>query len=329
MPVKKAILLVGGRGTRLAPLTDLTPKPMLPLAGVPFSAHQIAKAKAAGITEIVLATSYLSEVFKPYFGDGSELDIKISYAQEIKPLGTGGAIRNAAQHLKVAPDDVILVFNGDVLSGHDLQKQLDFHINSDADLTLYLTRVRDARAYGCVLLDEELNVLKFLEKMENPVADTINAGCYIFRGKVIENIPLNTVVSVERETFPTLLKSGAHVKGFLEASYWLDIGTPKALVQGSKDLVLGRVRSPATPMQYFHQAGFIAMPGAKIDSSATISDGSVISEMAEIEHGSTISGSIIGKGAFIGSGSQIIDCVVADGTKIPSNTAVTSEFLGF
>ncbi len=329
MPAKKAILLVGGRGTRLAPLTDLTPKPMLPLAGVPFSAHQIAKAKAAGITEIVLATSYLSDVFKPYFGDGSKFGIKISYAQEIEPLGTGGAIRNAAAQLNVAPDDVILVFNGDVLSGHDLQKQIDFHISSEADLTLYLTRVADARAYGCVLLDEDLNVLEFLEKMENPVADTINAGCYIFRGKVIESIPLNTVVSVERETFPTLLKSGAHVKGFLDSSYWLDIGTPKALVQGSKDLVLSRVHSPATPMQYFHEEGFIAMPGARVDPSATISDGSVISEMAVIEHGCTISGSIIGKSAFIGSGSQIIECVIAEGTKIPSKTSAKSEFLGF
>jgi len=176
-PITKAILLVGGKGTRLAPLTNNTPKPMLKVAGKPVTEHQIVKAREAGITEIVLATSYMAEVFEPYFGDGSRFGISIAYAVEGSPLGTGGAIANAATQLDLGSDESVVIFNGDVLSGHDLQAQMSLHLNRQADVTLYLTKVDDPRAYGCVPLDSEGRVLEFLEKMENPKADTINAGC--------------------------------------------------------------------------------------------------------------------------------------------------------
>ncbi len=175
--ITKAILLVGGKGTRLAPLTDATPKPMLKVAGKPVTEHQIVKAREAGITHLVLATSYLAEVFEPYFGDGSRFGISITYAVEREPLGTGGAIANAADQLEISHNESILIFNGDVLSGHDLKAQIALHQKENADVTLYLTRVKDPRAYGCVPLNSEGRVLEFLEKMENPIADTINAGC--------------------------------------------------------------------------------------------------------------------------------------------------------
>ena len=173
-----AILLVGGMGTRLLPLTLKTPKPMLQVAGVPFTEHQIRKAADAGIAEIVLATSYKSELFEPYFGNGERFGIKIKYAVEKSALGTGGGIRNAANLL--ADCDQVVIFNGDVLSGHDLAAQLEFHKKNQADITLYLTQVEDARAYGCVELLESKQVKSFLEKMENPISNLINAGCYIF-----------------------------------------------------------------------------------------------------------------------------------------------------
>ena len=191
------ILLVGGFGTRLKPLTNESPKPMLPVAGLPVTEHQILAAKNAGIHTLVLATSYLAEVFTPYFGDGSQWDMKILYAVEKEPLGTGGAIRNAAQLL--GRDEEIVIFNGDVLSRHSIADQLAFHQMRKADVTLHLIKVEDARAFGCVPIDGNGRVTAFLEKMENPVTNLINAGCYIFSPEVIDRIPLNTVVSVERE----------------------------------------------------------------------------------------------------------------------------------
>ena len=144
----EAILLVGGFGTRLRPLTNHRPKPMLPIASLPMTEHQLAMARRAGIKRIVLATSYLSEVFIPYFGDGSKWGMEIKYAIEKEPLGTGGAIRNAAKEL--SGEAQVVIFNGDVLSSHSLESQLEMHKNTNADVTLHLTPVDDARAYGCV-----------------------------------------------------------------------------------------------------------------------------------------------------------------------------------
>ena len=203
--INKAILLVGGKGTRLMPLTTKTPKPMLKIAGAPVTEHQIIKAREAGISEIVLATSYLADVFEPHFGDGSRFGIKIQYAFESEPLGTGGAIANAAQYLNLADGESLFISNGDVLSSHDLAKQSELHLRSNAQVTLHLVEVQDARAYGCVPIDSQGRVLEFLEKMENPIARTINAGCYIFDSRALAKIPPGVVTSVGRETFPGLL----------------------------------------------------------------------------------------------------------------------------
>jgi mannose-1-phosphate guanylyltransferase len=163
--------------------------------------------------------------------------MEIKYAVEKEPLGTGGAIRNAAKELAGEKD--VVIFNGDVLSSHNLKAQLDLHISSNADVTLHLTPVEDARAYGCVPTDADGRVTAFLEKMENPITNTINAGCYIFDKSVIDAIPENEVVSVERQTFPELIAANKKIMGFVEKAYWLDIGTPNALMKGSRDLVTG------------------------------------------------------------------------------------------
>ena len=150
----KAILLVGGFGTRLKPLTNTVPKPMLPLAGLPVTEHQIVAARSAGITELVLATAYLSEVFTPYFGDGSQWGMKLTYAIEKEPKGTGGAIRNAFDAFsEVGENEPIVIFNGDVISSHNLRRQLDFHSSKQGDVTLHLVEVDDARKFGCVPID--------------------------------------------------------------------------------------------------------------------------------------------------------------------------------
>ncbi|MEK9897598.1 MAG: nucleotidyltransferase family protein, partial [Actinomycetota bacterium] len=211
----EAVLLVGGQGTRLRPLTVNTPKPMLPVAGVPFTVHQITRARDAGIERIVLATSYRAEVFAE-FVEGVDLGIDIVIATEDEPLGTGGAIRHALSHLESGPDDPIVIFNGDVLSGLDIDALVRSHVETSSDVTLYLTPVEDPRAYGLVPIDGDGRVEAFLEKPSTPeeiVTDLINAGCYVFTRSIIEQIPAGRVVSVERETFPGLLANNAVVRG--------------------------------------------------------------------------------------------------------------------
>ena len=321
---RSAILLVGGMGTRLHPLTLQTPKPMLPVAGVPFTEHQIRKAREAGITEIVLATSFKAELFEPYFGDGSAFGIAIKYAVEKEPLGTGGAIRNAADLL--SGDGAVAIFNGDVLSSHDLAAQLAFHDSHQADVTLYLTEVADARAFGAVELDSDNRVLAFNEKMENPPTNIINAGCYTFSRSALAKIPAGRVVSVERETFPDLLSSGARVFGFVDRGYWLDIGTPAALLKASADLISGKAFSAATPQS---NGEFLALAGAVVDASATVDQGSVVGAGAQIGAGARISGSIIGAGAVVGERATLINSFVAPHTRIDAAIYSEGNFFGF
>ena len=329
----EAILLVGGKGTRLRPLTVHTPKPMVPAAGVPFLTHQLARARAAGVEHIVLATSYLAEVFEPYFGDGSELGLHLEYVTEEEPLGTGGAIRNVASRLHSAPGDPVLIFNGDILTGLDIAALVDTHRTTRADVSLHLTRVEDPRAFGLVPTDDTGRVSAFLEKPQTPeeiVTDQINAGAYVFNRSVIDTIPAGRPVSVERETFPGLLADGAHLQGMVDSTYWLDLGTPQAFVRGSADLVLGRAPSPAVPgrrgdrlvMEGAEVApdakltgGTVAGPGAVIGAGARV-DGSAVLEGAVIEPGAQIQDSLIGAGAHIGARTVLDGAVIGDGARI-------------
>ena len=305
------ILLVGGFGTRLKPLTNQTPKPMLPVGGLPVTEHQLLAAKKAGINTVILATSYLSEVFTPYFGDGSKWGMKLLYAVEREPLGTGGAIRNAAA-LVADSDEEFVVFNGDVLSSHNIAAQLDFHRANQADATLHLIEVADARAFGCVPTDSNARVLDFLEKMENPVTNAINAGCYVFNASVIAEIPAGKVVSIERETFPQLVKSGRPVYGYTEQSYWLDIGTPAALFQGSRDIV---------------GDGFLAGAGSKIGVGSMLSGGTAIGQGSKIGANCKITNSIIGDGVVIGDGCTIADSFVLHKSQIADDSKIIGKYI--
>lgn len=323
--ITKAILLVGGKGTRLAPLTDHVPKPMLKVAGKPVTEHQIVKAREAGIQEIVLATSYMAEVFQPYFGDGSRFGISITYAEEETPLGTGGAIANAARMLSLSDDESIVIFNGDVLSGHNLEQQISLHQANQADVTLFLTEVTDARSYGCVPLDEAGRVLEFLEKMEFPKANTINAGCYIFNRKAINEIPEQQIVSVERDTFPKLLDKSFSLFGYREKSYWIDMGTPESFIRASRDLIMTPEISKATQLTH-HES--IIESGVNVHETAKIFGGSLISKGAVIGAGVTITGSIVMENSVIGRASSVANSYIAAGLSLPPNTTIDGEILG-
>ena len=307
------ILLVGGRGTRLAPITSEIPKPMLPIAGKPVTEHQILAAQRAGITTLVLATSYLSDVFIPYFGDGSKWGIELRYAVEKEPLGTGGAIANAAAHLdKGASNEAVVIFNGDVLSQHNLAAQIDFHKKVDADVTLHLIQVEDARAFGCVPTTADGQVEAFLEKMENPITNWINAGCYVFNREVIDSIPRDTVVSVERETFPALISDKRRVFGYKEAAYWLDIGNPSALFKGSRDLVA---------------TDFLISPSAEVDSTAVLTGGTSIGAGAQIGAGAVLDNCIVSAHAIVKPGAHLTRTFLASAAVVEESGIYSDRYI--
>jgi mannose-1-phosphate guanylyltransferase len=325
-PINKAILLVGGKGTRLMPLTTKTPKPMLKIAGAPVTEHQIIKAREAGISEIVLATSYLADVFEPYFGDGSRFGMKIKYAYETEPLGTGGAIANAAQQLELGENEALFIFNGDVLSAHDLAAQAKLHIDSNAAVTLHLVEVPDARAYGCVPISADSKVLQFLEKMDNPIAKTINAGCYIFSNRALKEIPKGSVVSVERETFPALLSSGQNIYGYVDGGYWIDMGTPESMIRASRDLISNPALSKATPEVINHT---LVMREVQLHTSSKVGEGSYLETGVVIEANSIVNGSIIGEKAHVESDVLIENSYIAPGSRVTSGSKIRGEIFGF
>ncbi|MFC9429380.1 sugar phosphate nucleotidyltransferase [Streptomyces sp. NPDC056987] len=324
----EAILLVGGKGTRLRPLTARTPKPMVPAAGVPFLTHQLARARAAGVEHVVLATSYLAEVFEPYFGDGSALGLSLEYVTERDPLGTGGALRNVASRLRSGPDEPVLIFNGDILTGLDIRALVATHTTSGADVSLHLTRVADPRAFGLVPTDGDGRVTAFLEKPQTPeeiVTDQINAGAYVFRRSVIDAIPAGRPVSVERETFPGLLAEGAHLQGMVDSTYWLDLGTPQAFVRGSADLVLGRAPSPAVAGRCGER---LVLPTASVAADAKLTAGTVVGEGARVGAGARVAGSALLAGAVVEPGAVVTDSLIGAGARVGARTVLSGVVVG-
>jgi mannose-1-phosphate guanylyltransferase len=325
--VLEAILLVGGQGTRLRPLTISTPKPMLPVAGYTCTEHQIALARESGVERIILGTSYRAEVFEEHFGHGENFGVELVYAVEDEPLGTGGAIRNAAAHLTCGPNDPVIVFNGDVLTGLDIAGLVQKWRDADADVALYLTRVEDPRPYGLVPTDANGRVLEFREKpttQEEIVTDQINAGCYVFKRSIIDSIPSDRPVSVERETFPELLAADRIVIGVVDEGYWLDLGTPLAFAKGSADLVRGIAPSPLLSGRTGES---LIEASAKVDPSATVTGGTFVGHDAIIGAGAVVTGSVIFANVEVGSGTQITNSIVSTAAKISSDCQIVDAVI--
>jgi len=258
-------------------------------------------------------------------GDGERFGLRLTYVQEAEPLGTGGAIRNVASGLRDDPGGAVVVLNGDVLSGHDLQAQLDdFETPRDGrrvDVSLHLVEVPDARAFGCVPTDATGRVTAFVEKSDNPVTNQVNAGCYVFRRDVIDRIPPGRVVSVERETFPGLVADDAVVVGYVENAYWRDVGSPAALVGASTDLVLAVGPSlvhPTASVLGLVDGGSVVDADATVEAGARVS-GSVVMAGAVVREGAVVVDSVVGPDAEVGAGAKLErvtvgdDAVVSDG----------------
>jgi mannose-1-phosphate guanylyltransferase len=329
----EAVIVAGGFGSRLLPLTASRPKHLLEVGGVPFLEHQLSRLASAGVRHVVVATSYRAELFEPVLGDGSRWGVSVDYVQELEPLGTAGAIRNVAGALGSDADGAVVVLNGDVLSGHDLAAQLrEFETPREGrpvDVSLHLVEVEDARAFGCVPTDESGRVTGFTEKSEHPVTNQVNAGCYVFRRQVIESIPAGRVVSVERETFPGLVRDGALVVGYVETAYWRDVGTPAALVAASRDLVLGVASSPAVP-----PGGDGAGRDSRVDPTATVAPsarvggGSVVVRDAVVGDGAVVSGSVLMAGATVGERAVLVDSVLGPGAVVGAGVRLDAVTVG-
>lgn len=327
LPRVDAILLVGGQGTRLRPLTITTPKPMLPVAGVPLTAHQLSQLRAAGIDHVVLATSFRAAVFEEYFGDGRRVGLALEYVTESEPLGTGGGIRNVVDRLPPEARDVV-VCNGDVLSGLDITELVTAHRRSAAAVTLYLHPVPDVRPFGMVPTDAAGRVTAFLEKPGTPeeiVTHDVNAGCYVFRREVLEAIPAGRPVSVEREVFPALLADGALLHGHVDTGYWLDLGTPEAFVRGSCDLVLGRLASAALPGPVGES---LVLAGAEVAADAVLSGGTTIGSKASVGAGARVHASVVLDDAWIGPGAAVTGSVVGQGARVGAGCVLDGAVLG-
>jgi mannose-1-phosphate guanylyltransferase len=317
-----AIILVGGRGTRLRPLTLSAPKPMLPTAGVPFLTHLLSRIKAAGIEHVILGTSYRAEVFSEHFGDGSSLGLDMEYVVETEPLGTGGGIGNVRHLLR---GDTAMIFNGDVLSGCDLTALLTQHQDAAADVTLHLTKVSDPRAFGCVPTDDSGRVTAFLEKDPNPVTDQINAGTYVFSREVVESIPVGRPVSVERETFPQLLAAGSLVTGYVDSTYWRDLGKPSDFVAGSADLVRGIAPTDALAGPVGEA---LVLPGATVADGAVLSSGTTVGAGCVVEAGAVVDGSVLFDGARVGAGAVIRDSIIGRDAVVGESCSLAEVVIG-
>lgn len=330
MPINEAqaIILVGGQGSRLRPLTTDTPKPMLPIGGIPVIKHQIYKLKDAGIKRIVLGTSFRAEIFKDAFGDGSSMGVQLEYAFEEEPLGTGGAIRNAGKMLTNSPSSPVVIFNGDIMCNLDVAELVKHWKETSSDVSLYLTTVENPRAFGLVPTDENHNVLAFTEKPQTEaevITNQINAGCYVFKHSIINSIPDDRPVSVERETFPSILAKGLKMTGFVDTGYWLDLGVPESFINGSRDFVHGLIKSSAFP-----HLGTEALvkKSAIVHPEAIINNGSFIGDSVVIKAHTKISGSAIFDSANIGENCIIEDSIVGKNVVIASGTVLKNAIIG-
>ncbi|MCW5958855.1 MAG: NDP-sugar synthase [Pyrinomonadaceae bacterium] len=316
----QAIILAGGKGTRLRPLTVYTPKPIVPFANRPFLLYQIDLLKRAGITDITLSLNYQPDKIEHQLGYGPEFGVELKYVTEPSPMGTGGAYKYASN----AITDTTVVFNGDILTDLDLARAIEFHRAKKAEATIVLTPVENPSAYGLVDSDEEDRVLRFLEKpkgeeLESLTTNNINAGIYILEPGILDLIPENENYSFEYDVFPSLLEKKKSFYAFvLENEYWRDIGNPVNYLSAHLDLLKGDI------------TGFeIDRSGeSDIATSTEIDRLSVIGENCTIKPGVSIRNSVIGEGVHIEEKAQIEDSVIWAHTRINSSAEIHGSIIG-
>jgi mannose-1-phosphate guanylyltransferase len=330
----QAVILVGGEGTRLRPLTSTVPKPIVPLVDRPFLAYMLEWLKRHGIDDIVLAMGYLPTAVRNVLGDGSAWDVRLRYVEEPDPRGTAGALKFAESLL----DERFLMLNGDVLTDIDLTAQIAQHDRTGAKGTLALVPVPDPSAYGLVRLEEDNAVREFVEKPSSDQIDTnlISAGAYVLERAILDLVPPDRNVSIEREIWPQLVGDGLY--GFPVDAYWLDIGTPERYLQGTFDIIEGNVKTAVRDdlgdsyrrIAPSAEVGGRVVPPAVVQSQCQVADGAhvgplvVLGQGATVGAGSVVERSVVLQGAEIGEGCVVRDAIVAAGARIGDRTNITN-----
>lgn len=316
----QALILAGGKGTRLRPLTVYTPKPIVPFLNRPFLLYQIEILQRAGIEDITLSLNYQPDKIEQILGDGSEYGVKLRFTTEPSPMGTGGAYKFAASDIR----ETTIVLNGDILTDLDVSKVIEFHQSKKAVATIVLAPVENPAAYGLVETAGDGKVLRFREKpkpeeLAELTVNTINAGIYILEPEVLDLIPEGENYSFEYNIFPDLL---IHQKPFfayiLDENYWRDIGNPESYLQGHHDFLNGKIK------------GFKLEKSGKseISHTAIIDKNSIIDEDCIIKPNAKIFNSVIGKGVLVEEKSIIENSVVWSHTRISSGAEISDAVIG-
>jgi len=333
----KAVILAGGEGTRLRPLTLRLPKPTAPVADRPLLRHQLDLLGRAGVHEIVFSLAYQPERIQAVFGDGSAFGKKIHYAVEETPLGTGGAVKNAEPHL----DSTTVVFNGDILIDVDLERVVADHKRLKAAATIVLTPVENPSAYGLVETDADGRVKRFTEKPKDPsqiTTNNINAGIYILESATLDLMPRGVNYSIERGFFPSLLSRGDYVRAHVHRGYWIDIGTPEKYLQVHRDILSRRFPveldgAPHGDGGWIHpearvdaaarlQAPFYIGRGCVIGAEAVIGRGTVLVENVRVAGGAKISDSVLWSGCAVEQQAEIDGALLANNVKVGIHAVV-------
>ena len=329
----QAVILVGGEGTRLRPLTSTVPKPVVPLVDRPFIAYMLEWLRRHGVDDVVMSCGFLATAVRNVLGDGSQYGLRLRFIEEPEPRGTAGALKYAEDLL----DERFLMLNGDVLTDIDLTAQIAQHEESGATGTLALVPVDDPTAYGLVRLHEDHSVKEFVEKPSADQIDTnlISAGAYVLERRVLDLIPAGQNVSIEREIWPQLVGNGLY--GYAADAYWLDIGTPERYLQGTFDILEGNV---VTAVAERLGDGYLAVaerveaegrivPPALVDRGCTIAAGAhvgslvVLGEGVSVGEGASIERSVVLNGAEVGRDCVLRDCIVAAGVRIGEGSTVS------
>jgi mannose-1-phosphate guanylyltransferase len=319
----QAIVLVGGEGTRLRPLTSTVPKPALTLVDRPFLAYAVEWLARHGVEEVVLACGFMPDVLREaLLGEDERSGVRIRYVAEPEPLGTAGAIRFAADELGEELGERFLALNGDVLTDLDLGALLAAHRERGARATVGLHPVEDSAAYGLVSRDPDGAVLEFVEKTGEPAPGEVNAGMYVLERSVLELMPPGREVSIEREVFPLLAGDGLY--GTLLEGYWMDIGTPERYLQATWDILEGRVETQVEPTG----PGLYVDPTAEIAESAAIGPRAVVGPRCRLESRVEVRESVLLDGCVAGAGARVSRSILSPGVELEAGAALDGGVAG-
>ncbi len=329
----QAVILVGGEGTRLRPLTSTIPKPVVPLVDRPFIVYMLEWLRGHGVDDVIMSCGFLATSVRNVLGDGSQFGLRLRFVEEPDPRGTAGALKYAQDLL----DERFLMLNGDVLTDLDLSAQIDQHESTGATATLGLVPVGDPSAYGLVRLQDDRTVREFVEKPAADQIDTnlINAGVYVLERSVLDRIEPDRNVSIEREVFPRLVGEGLFAFAH-ERAYWLDIGTPERYLQATFDILEGTVATAVTERmgdgylavaERVESAGRIVPPaiverGCRIEAGAHVGSLVVLGEGVHVGEGTTIERAVVLNGAQIGAHCTLRDCIVSAGVRVGAHTTI-------